>query len=208
MTAVPDPDAQSAAIDAIPAADPAVPNPNPLAAEALAELLFGEVTQFNRLTEPAADRFLDLDAAAALQPDATEEVPLLQTRGFHGGWTRVFRNDTQDIVVATVYDFANESEAAYYREDGLITLGGYGAEFFEIPELVGARGFRTDSTDAVGPIVTWGITFVSENQWYLIYLLGDPQTATVDVLVQAVSEQYAHLGIPLGAATTPEEPTD
>ncbi len=198
VTALPNPEIQSSVIGAIPLNDPDIPNPDPLEADDLAGSLVAEVAQFSRIDQPEADRFLDLEAASASQPDPTEEGPLLETRGFRGGWTRAFRNDTQDVIVATVYDFANESEAAYYREDGLITLGGFGAEFFEVPQLPEARGFRTESSDGIGPIVTWGLTFTQENQWYLIYLLGDPQTATVEVLVQAVSEQYQHLGIDTG----------
>ncbi len=195
MTALPDPDTQSSAIGAIPLNDPDVANPDPLGADDLAGSLVAEIAQFSRIDQPEADRFLDLAAASASQPDPTEEGPLLETRGFHGGWTRAFRNDTQDVIVSTVYDFANAREAAFYREVGLITLGGFGAEFFEVPQLPEARGFRTESADEIGPIVTWGLTFTHQNQWYLIYLLGDPQTATVEALVQAASEQYEHLGL-------------
>lgn len=205
VTASPAPNAQSSAIDAIGAADPGAPSLPPLSADELSRLLVSEVRQFGTVPEAKANRFLDLDAATALQPDPTEEGPLLETRGFRGGWTRVFRNDTQDVLVTAVYDFENQTEAAFYREDGLITLGGYGAEFFDIPELPESRGFRTESRDEIGPIVTWGLTFTTGNQWYLLYLVGDPQTATVDVLVSGAIQQYQHLGLVIDDRTGPTE---
>lgn len=203
VTATPDPTSQSSVIAAIPTADPNAPITPVLTPDELAGRLVANVSQFNRIQSADADRFLDLEAATQLQPDPTEEGPLLETRGFRGGWTRAFRNDTQDVVITAVYDFTNDTEAAFYREDGLITLGGYGAEFFDIPELPASRGFRTESNDDVGPIVTWGLTFTDGNHWYLLYLVGDPATATVDVLVGAAIQQYQLLGIPIQERAAP-----
>ena len=41
----------------------------------------------------------DLRAAADIQPDPTEEIALLETRGYRGGWIRAFRNDGNDVAV-------------------------------------------------------------------------------------------------------------
>ncbi len=163
----------------------------PLSSDELSARLIPDVAGFNRLTDDGADRFLSIDDAAAIQPDPTEELPLLETRGYQGGWTRVFRNDTQDVLVSTVYDFASALEADFYLEDGTITIDGYGGSFFEVESIPDARGFRQDSADEVGPLVTWGITFTRNNQWYLLYLLGDPATATPDILLAAAENQAA-----------------
>ena len=93
--------------------------------------------------------------------------------------------------MATVYDFASALEADFYLEDGSITIYGSGGVFYEVESIPAARGFRQDSEDEIGPLVTYGITFTAGNQWYLIYLLGDPATATPDILLAAAEEQAA-----------------
>lgn len=161
------------------------------APEALAATVIDEVQWFERLEGPGADEFLDLEAAANRQPDPTEERPLLETRRFQGGWTRAFRNDTQDVVIAQVYEFETAAAADFYLEDGLITLGGYGVDFFDLADMDGVRGFKQDSVDEIGPIVSYGLTFTSGRRWYLLTLTGDPATATLDILVGATRDQLA-----------------
>ncbi len=161
----------------------------PSTPEVLSSALIGDVAWFNRLTEPGADLYLDIDAASNRQPDPTEERPLLETRGYLGGWSRVFRNDTQDVVVAQVYEFATEQDASFYLEDGFITLTGHGAEFFDLESLVGVRGFRIDGADEIGPIVNYGLAYAEQNRWYLLTLTGDPDTATLDILIAAMEAQ-------------------
>lgn len=174
------------------AAPPPAPPFDPVALEAV---VLDDVPRFTPVPDPAADRALDLAAAAALQPDPTEERPLLETRGFRGGWTRTWRNDTQDVVVATVYDFADAEQAAFYLQDGLLTIGGYGGRFFDVERIPGAQGFRQDGTDEIGPIVTHGVTFTAGNRWYLVYLLGDPATATPDIALDVAARQAAAAGL-------------
>ncbi|MDA3040099.1 MAG: hypothetical protein O3C27_11335 [Actinomycetota bacterium] len=118
---------------------------------------------------------------------------LLETRGFRGGWTRAFRNDTQDVVLVATYEFASPEQADLYLQDGLITVGGYGGELFDIVELPGTHSFRQTSADASGPLVTHGVTFTQGNRWYLLFILGDPETATVDIVVEATRQQMAAL---------------
>ncbi len=158
---------------------------------ALASTVIDEVQWFDRLEGPGADEFLDIDAAANRQPDPTEERPLLETRRFQGGWTRAFRNDTQDVVIAQVYEFETQAAADFYLEDGLITLGGYGVDFFDLADMEGVRGFKQDSVDEIGPIVSYGLTFTAGRRWYLLTLTGDPATATLDILVGATRDQLA-----------------
>ncbi len=157
----------------------------------LERLLIDEVAGFNRVDDPGADTFLDLAAAANRQPDPSEEEPLLQTRGFRGGWTRAFRNDTQDVVIATVYTFADAAEADFYMEDGLIIVGGYGGERFDIEGFPEVEGFRQESSDAIGPLITHGITFTDGPNWYLLFVYGDPATATVDIVIDAARDQLS-----------------
>ncbi len=166
----------------------------PSGPEALSAALIPEVQWFSRLDDPGADEYLDIAAAADRQPDPSEELPLLETRGFQGGWTRAFRNDTQDVVIAQVYEFETSTEAAFYLEDGLITLSGYGVEFFDLEALDGVRGFKQDGFDEIGPIVSFGLTFTVDRRWYLLTLTGDPATATLDILVGAVEAQLELAG--------------
>ena len=163
----------------------------PIGSDALEQLLIDSVPGFEPVADPAADRFLDLAAAAALQPDPTQEAPLLETRGFQGGWTRAFRDDSNNVIVATVYDFVSALEADFYLEDGTITVIGEGGTIYEVESIPDGRGFRQDTADASGPLVIWGITFTRNNQWYLVSLLGHPDTATPDLLLTAAEAQAA-----------------
>jgi hypothetical protein len=160
---------------------------NPLEAALLVS-----IPGFETIADPGADRRLDIDAAANIQPDPTEELPLLETRGFVGGWTRAFRNDQRDVVVATVYQFANHTEAAFYLEDGLITIGGYGGQFFEVPDIVGSRGFRQE-IDGDEPLLSVGITFVRDRRWFLVYLIGDADGLDPERLIEAARRQDQQL---------------
>ncbi len=160
----------------------------PIGSQALSDLLIDEVTGFEPVPEASADRFLDLEAASSLQPDPTEERPLLETRGFQGGWTKAFRDGNNNVLITTVYDFVSALEADFYLEDGTITIIGDGGTIFEVESIPDARGFRQESGEA---LVTYGITFTRNNQWFLIYLLGDPAAATPDIVLRAAEEQVA-----------------
>ncbi|MEM9654521.1 MAG: hypothetical protein AAGA65_20685 [Actinomycetota bacterium] len=167
--------------------------------DALAASLPTELDGFTTIDDPMADRFLDLTAASQIQPDPTEEVALLETRGFAGGWTRAFRNDTNDVAVMSVYHFEDAAEAEFYLEDGLITIGGYGGKFFDIPALPGVRGFVqhfTEPGDQPGEadeeLVSLGAAFQLGPRWHLIYLVGSTETVTADVLLPAITAVRHH----------------
>ena len=101
---------------------------------ALERSLLQTIDGFEQVATSDADRHLDLTAASNLQPDPSEEIALLETRGFAGGWTRAFRNADNDVAVVSVYHFEDAAEAEFYLEDGLITIGGYGGKFFDLED--------------------------------------------------------------------------
>ncbi len=162
----------------------------PVGPAALAAVLLAEVPGFTPVDAGAADRGLSIDDAAQLQPDPTEELPLLETRGFQGGWTRAFRNPDNDVVVTTVYDFVSALEAEFYLEDGTITLIGDGGTIYEVESIPAARGFRQEVASDDGPLVVFGITFTRGNQWFLVTILGDEATATPERLLPVAAAQY------------------
>lgn len=155
----------------------------------LEEVLTDEIDGFLPIDEPGADRQLDIRAAADIQPDPTEEIALLETRGFEGGWTRAFRNDTNDVAVTSVYQFEDVGEAEFYLEDGLITIGGYGGSFFEFEHLPGVRGFAQRFNDGDEELVSIGAAFQSGPRWFLTYIVGSPETVTPDLLAPIVAKQ-------------------
>ena len=171
------------------------PAPTPAAARPaeLGDTLIVAIPDYQPIDEPGADRALDLRAAADLQPDPTEEVALLETRGFRGGWIRAFRNADNDVAIVSVYEFRDATEAEFYLEDGLITIGGYGGSFFDIPDLPGVRGFAQDISRSDGEstedLVTIGASFHQDDRWYLVYFLGSPERVTPEVLVPTIAAQ-------------------
>ncbi len=185
-TATPPSPAPSPSTTAAPEAD----EPTGLAALA-PEDLAGMVV----IDNPSVDRFLSIDDAADIQPDPTEEIALLETRGYRGGWIRAFRSPASDVAVASVYEFADAAEAEFYLEDGLITIGGYGGQFFDIAELPDIRGFQQDVIDDGETVRTLGGAFHRDNRWFLLYVVGSPQTVTPDVLIPALRSWRGELGL-------------
>ena len=185
----PSPAAGGAGIDAIPNPRPGVAGP-PSTPEALAAALPRELPGYQPVDDdPTADRYLDLPNAADLQPDPTEEVALLETRSYQGGWIRAFRNGENDVAVATVYEFARPEDAEFYLEDGLILIGGYGGRFFDLEGYPGVRGFRQELEHEGEHLVSLGAAFQAGRRWHLLYLLGGPDTVTPDALATAVTAQ-------------------
>ncbi len=160
-------------------------------ADSLAADLVADVAGYTAIDDPAADTYLDLDAAIARQPDPDDERALLLTRGYEGGWTRAFRSADDDVLITTVYEFADDVQADFYLQDGLIVVAGYGGELFDIPELDGVHGFRQDAGTAEDPTVTWGLTFTDGNRWHLVFLNGNPDSASVDAAIAVAAEQAA-----------------
>ncbi len=190
ITPAPTPAEDAAPENSLPEA-PEEAAPTPDTDASLASALIEAVPGFELLEDPIANRSLDIDAAANIQPDPSEERPLLETRGFSQGWTRAFRNDARDVVVATVYEFRDETEAAFYLEDGLITIGGYGGEFFDLPDMEGARGFRQDEGTADEPLTSVGVTFVQGSKWFLLYMVGAAETLDPEIVIEAARQQAA-----------------
>ena len=162
---------------------------------ALADLAPSTLSGMVVIDDPAVDRFLTIDEAAAIQPDPTEEIALLETRGYRGGWIRAFRSPASDVAVAAVYEFADAAEAEFYLEDGLITIGGYGGRFFDVAELPDIRGFQQDVTDGGETVRTLGGAFHRDNRWFLLYVVGSPETVTPDVLIPALRSWRHDLGL-------------
>ncbi len=156
---------------------------------ALADVLLDDVDRFDRVDDPSTDRYLDLRDAADIQPDPTEEVALLETRGYEGGWTRAFRSGGNDVLVTSVYQFTDAAEAEFYLEDGLITIGGYGGKFFDIDGMPGVRGFAQEFSDDGEDLRSLGAAFQTGPRWHLVYLVGSADTVTPDALFPAVEAQ-------------------
>lgn len=155
----------------------------------LAQLLLTQVPNFEPIDDPAADTNLDLDEAAARQPDPDDERPLLITRGYADGWTRAFRNENQDVLVATVYQFESAQEADFYLQDGLIKVGGYGGQVFDVDGSPDLHAFRQAEGDA--ELVAEGVTFTDGDLWFLVFVLGSPETAESGLVLEAAQAQRA-----------------
>ncbi len=176
--------------------DPSVVQPvDAGGASSLADLAPSALSGMVVIDDPSVDRFLTIDEAAAIQPDPTEEIALLETRGYRGGWIRAFRSPAADVAVAAVYEFADSTEAEFYLEDGLITIGGYGGQFFDVAELPDIRGFQQDVTDDGETVRTLGGAFHRDNRWFLLYVVGSPETVTPDVLIPALRSWRNDLGL-------------
>ena len=155
-----------------------VPVPEPTPGERLAALLPRDLDGYQPITDrPGADTTLDLEAAAAIEQDADAERSLLETRGFVAGATRAWRDAADHVVVATVYEFATPEDAALYLQDGFITLEGFAAAPFDVPDTPGARGFTQDGPDGYR---SHGVGFVRGPRWFLVFVDGPPETTTID----------------------------
>ncbi|MEO7804855.1 MAG: hypothetical protein ABIS70_10150 [Actinomycetota bacterium] len=104
---------------------------------------------------------LDLEAAAAEEDDVEAERSLLITREFQRGYAKAWTNATEDVVVATVYLFAEPRGAKAYLDDTLISLEGTGAQRVEITTPPGGAAFSQTDEDDQGTLVTHGVVFVS-----------------------------------------------
>jgi hypothetical protein len=69
-------------------------------------------------------------------------------------------------------------------------IGGYGGRFFDIEGLPGVRGFSQRVDDGGEDLVALGAAFASGRRWFLLYLLGSPETVTPEALVPAVAAQW------------------
>lgn len=160
----------------------------PAADPTLGDLLIGATEARPIIADPRADVALDLEAAAQRQPDPDAERPLLQTRGFREGWSRAFDAGDDVIVIATAYRFEDDVEAAFYLEDGLITVGGAGAELFEVEATPGLRGFSIPTADDAAT-TSHGATFTRGDLWFLIVVDGPTDSVTAQAAVALALDQ-------------------
>jgi hypothetical protein len=133
---------------------------------------------------------LDLEAAARAESDADAERALLETRGFVRGASRAWTGPGDDVAYVAVYEFAAAEGAAAYLVDGTEHLTARGATRFDVPSVVGARGFTTVDRGADGAVFTaHAITFTRGNRWFLV-LLGSHsgQRTTAEAIDLAVRQ--------------------
>lgn len=142
--------------------------------------------------EPDDSGPLDLEEAAAVEPDSAAERSVLETRRFQRGYSRSWRHADGATVVAFVYQFADAAGAVAYLVDGFLTLEGFGAQFFEVPAVTGARGFSQADSSGDQPQVVHGVGFTRGNRFFLVFRSSLGSTATPDD-ARALAETQAAL---------------
>ncbi|MCU1376109.1 MAG: hypothetical protein JWO68_3395 [Actinomycetia bacterium] len=114
---------------------------------------------------------LDLEAAARAEVDVDAERAVLETRGFVRGASRAWTGPDDDVAYLAIYEFADAEGAAAYLVDGTEHLGARGATRFDVPPVVGARGFTTLDHDEDGTAFTaHAISFTRGPRWFLVLL--------------------------------------
>ncbi len=140
---------------------------------------------------------LDLEAAAALEPDAAAEGALLRTRGFVDGCAAGFWR-TGDTAVVQVLTFADPDGATSYLLDGTDRLIAGAATLHDVAGIDGALGFRQGDPASQGAFVGYGVTFVVDAHHVLVVAgttTGTDLTASATALAVA---QGQHLLSELG----------
>ena len=124
---------------------------------------------------------LDLDRAAAAEPDEDAERALLETRHFEAGHARAWRDPAADVVVyAAVYRFASPADASAYLVDGFITLEGRGARVYDVADPAGGRGFSQAQSNVGGGDVAHGVAFTRGEHFFLVFATSKTSAVTVD----------------------------
>jgi hypothetical protein len=118
---------------------------------------------------------LDLDAAAAAEPDVAAERSLLQTRGFVAGHARAWSDGQGATAVAVVYRFGTADGAGAYLLDGGEHALARGAEPFGVP-IDGAFGFSQVDDTGASPFVVHAVVMVRGPVFALV-LVGSPDGA-------------------------------
>ena len=197
-TSTTDGDATAASSTTVSTSSPTTGAGEPEAAATLGDLLLAATDDRRIIADPRADVALDLEAAALRQPDPEAERPLLQTRGFQEGWSRAFDAGDDVIVIATAYRFEDDVEAAFYLEDGLITVGGAGAQLFEVEETPGLRGFSIATGDEA-TTTSHGATFTRDDLWFLIVVDGPTGQVSAQDAVTLARAQLGRVDELVGA---------
>jgi hypothetical protein len=118
---------------------------------------------------------LDLDAAAAAEPDVAAERSLLVTRGFVAGHARAWEDGQGATALAVVYRFATADGAGAYLLDGGEHALARGAEPFGVP-IDGAFGFSQVDDTGSSPFVVHAVVMVRGPVFALV-LVGSPDGA-------------------------------
>jgi len=133
---------------------------------------------FEPVNRPGVTGPLDLEAAAAAEPDVSAERALLETRGFRRGHARAWRHADGTSLFALVYEFEDPPGARAYRRDGLVTLEGFGARRFDVHGIAGARGFT--QIEAEDGATSHAITFTRGSRFFLVFARSDRSDVTPD----------------------------
>ena len=123
---------------------------------------------------------LDLDAAAAIERDESAERAVLETRRFQAGYARAWTNPDGDVVLVTLYRFAEPAGAAAYLADGRENLLPRGAQEFDVPDVRGAFGFTQVDDTAEGAFTGHAVAFVRGDVHVLIIVGSTNSSRTPD----------------------------
>jgi hypothetical protein len=135
---------------------------------------------------------LDLEAAAKAEADTDAERAVLETRGFVRGASRAWTGPDDDVVYLAAYEFASAEGAAAYLVDGTEHLLARQATRFEVPGVVGARGFTTVDHDADGTTFTaHAVAYTRGPRWFLVLLGSRHATLTTDQAIALAARQAA-----------------
>lgn len=165
----------------------------------LADVLLDTVpaSGFTLLDDPASTGPLDLAAAAAFESDDDAERQLLETRGFQRGYIRSWSDGEGGAIVLEVYRFATPEGAAAYQEDGFVTLEGFGAEFFDVADIPGARGFAQAATAGDATASVFGVAFTHDNLFFLVLVSAPGSGVSSDDARALAIGQAANAGVTL-----------
>lgn len=156
---------------------------------ALADILPATLDGYRTNSDAKGTGALDIEAAAAAESDADAERALLETRHFYRGLGRAFTNGDTDVYMA-VYEFASAEDAAFYLIDGFIALEARGAVIYDVPDILGARGFSQTTESDKGPAVVHGVAFPKGPHFVLVFTRSGT-TSTPEEAKQLASELYA-----------------
>jgi hypothetical protein len=133
---------------------------------------------------------LDLERAARAESDVDAERAVLETRGFVRGASRAWTGPGDDVAYLAVYEFAAPEGAAAYLVDGTEHLTARRATRFDVPGVVGARGFTTVDHDTDGTTFTaHAVSFTRGNHWFLVLLGSHSGARTTDEVVDLAARQ-------------------
>ena len=118
------------------------------------------------------------------------ERATLETRGFVRGTSRAWTGPGDDVVYLAAYEFASPEGAAAYLLDGTEHLLARAATRFDVPDVVGARGFTTVDHDADGTTFTaHAVSYTRGPRWFLVLLGSRSATLTAGQAIELAARQ-------------------